>query len=55
MILQKLHQKYDLVCHFYAGDQNCDEPAILKLYDPDRAMIGVNFYVLNLNLLRIFF
>ena len=32
-------QKYSLVYYLAVGDQNCDEPGILKLYDPEEEIL----------------
>tara|TARA_B100000768_G_C11242887_1_gene360412 strand:- start:282 stop:1232 length:951 start_codon:yes stop_codon:yes gene_type:complete len=32
-------QKYSLVYYLSTGDQNCSEPGILKLYDPDKEIL----------------
>ena len=32
-------QKYSLVYYLSVGDQNCSEPGILKLYDPDKKIL----------------
>ena len=32
-------QKYSLVYYVSAGDQNCSEPGILKLYDPSEDIL----------------
>ena len=34
-----IDQKYSLVYYLSVGDQNCDEPGILKLYDPDQEIL----------------
>jgi tetratricopeptide (TPR) repeat protein len=33
------NQKYSLVYYLSVGDQNCDEPGILKLYNPDEEIL----------------
>ena len=33
------NQKYSLVYYLSVGDQNCDEPGILKLYDPEEEIL----------------
>ena len=33
------NQKYSLVYYLSVGDQNCEEPGILKLYDPDKEIL----------------
>ena len=37
--LQIIDQKYSLVYYLSVGDQNCKEPGILKLYDPDQEIL----------------
>ena len=32
-------QKYSLVYYLSVGDQNCNEPGILKLYEPDKEIL----------------
>ena len=32
-------QKYSLVYYLSVGDQDCNEPGILKLYDPDEEIL----------------
>ena len=32
-------QKFSLVYYLSVGDQNCDEPGILKLYEPDEEIL----------------
>ena len=34
-----IDQKYSLVYYLSVGDQNCNEPGILKLYDPDQEIL----------------
>jgi Flp pilus assembly protein TadD len=34
-----VNQKYSLVYYLSVGDQNCSEPGILKLYDPDEEIL----------------
>ena len=34
-------QKYSLVYYLSVGDQNCSEPGVLKLYDPDEEILPV--------------
>ena len=34
-----IDQKYSLVYYLSVGDQNCDEPGVLKLYDPDQEIL----------------
>ena len=34
-----IDQKYSLVYYLSVGDQNCKEPGILKLYDPDQEIL----------------
>ena len=34
-----VNQKYSLTYHISVGDQNCDEPGILKLEDPDEEIL----------------
>ena len=34
-----VNQKYSLTYHISVGDQNCDEPGILKLQDPDEEIL----------------
>ena len=33
------NQKYSLTYYLTVGDQNCDEPGILKLYNPDEEIL----------------
>ena len=35
-------QKYSLVYYLSVGDQNCSDPGILKLYDPDEEILPSN-------------
>lgn len=37
--LKLCDQKYSLVYYLSVGDQNCDDPGILKLYNPDRDIL----------------
>ena len=37
-----IDQKYSLVYYLSVGDQNCNEPGILKLYDPDQEILPSN-------------
>ena len=34
-----VNQKYSLVYYLSVGDQNCNEPGILKLYNPDNEIL----------------
>ena len=40
--LQLAKQKYSLVYYVEVGDQNCSEPGILKLYNPDDEILPKN-------------
>ena len=33
------NQKFSLVYYLSIGDQNCSEPGILKLYDPEKELL----------------
>ena len=34
-----INQKYSLTYYLSVGDQNCSEPGILKLYEPDKEIL----------------
>ena len=42
LILKLADQKYSLVYYLSVGDQECEEPGFLKLYDPDYSILPSN-------------